>query len=218
MAFYENILGFLTDRTQRIPTRATIFVLSVFIIILADNIIGFSHYYNKTRQLDQLEKVTTLLKDSTLNPTVRKDLTVLQQESLNRKTFIDYCNDFLNKIVDSNPKKSVIRNGVQRNEYWFIVSTSGIYIIITVLLVPVLLLTARTIPFLQLITMLLIFVTVMFFTSWFNYWLFDKIIPDELFGSWTWNYVINILLQILLFFGLYWTTQRIESINKSLKN
>jgi hypothetical protein len=44
-------------------------------------------------------------------------------------------------------------------------------------------------------------VLIMAFTSWFNYWLFGKIIPNKLFGSWTWNYIVNVMIQIGLIFG-----------------
>jgi len=66
-------------------------------------------------------------------------------------------------------------------------------------------------PFLKLLASLIIFSLVMIFTSWFNYWLFDKIIPDEIFGSWTWNYIINFIIQIGLIVGLYYASKTLES-------
>ena len=211
MAFYDHILNFVTDRTNRISARATVIVIALVCILLVDNIFGFSYYYNKQRQLDQLKSITLLLKDTTLTAETRTNLITLEQHTFDRKTIIDYFSSFLKKIsyTISRQSQNIINNNANpiRNDFWFLFSASGFYIIVTILVVPVLLFTDKKTPFLKLIATLLIFVFVMTFTAWFNYWLFDKLVPDYLFGSWTWNYVANFLLQIGLGLGLYFATK-----------
>ncbi|SDX75200.1 hypothetical protein [Flavobacterium degerlachei] len=216
MSFSENILGFITDSNKRLSTRATVIVLFIFSILLIDNITGFSHYYNKERQLEQLKSISVLLKDTTLAKLTRLELISLQKETFNRKNLVDHSLSFIKYMRSTNNESnSNVTNTAKmppRNDVWFLLSTSGIYILVTLLLIPILLLTDKTTPFLKLIATLIIFGIVMFFTSWFNYWLFDKIIPDMLFGSWIWNYIINFMIQIALIAGLYWTT---STINKT---
>ena len=217
MAFYEHIFDFITDKSKRISARATIFIISILLLLLADNIVGFSYYYNKERQLEQLKTVTVLLKDNTLDIRTRYKLKLLQQEFLSRKDFIDHIVSFGDNISIASQKSNDVtinESLKKRSFYWFLFSTSGIYILVTIILLPILLLFDRNTPFLQLLLMLIMFAIVMFFTSWFNYWLFDKIIPYEIFGSWVWNYIINFLLQMVLISGLYWTTKKLENVNK----
>ena len=210
-------MTFITDKSKRLSARAAIFIICVLLILLADNIVGFSYYYNKERQLEQLKSVTDLLKDPAVDAQTRRKLLSLQREFLNRKDVIDHISGIGHNIsISSDQTVSPTENKAleSRNFYWFLFSTSGIYILVTVILLPILLLFDRNTPFLQLLLMEIIFGIVMFFTAWFNYWLFDKIIPYKLFGSWTWNYIVNFILQIILMIGLYWTTKKIESINK----
>jgi uncharacterized membrane-anchored protein len=211
MAFYDNVLNFITDRTNRMSARATVIIVALVCILLVDNILGFSFYYNKQRQLEQLKSITQLLKDTSITADTRSNLIELEHQTFARRTIVDHFSSFLKKIswTSSRQSQNTINNNANptRNDFWFLFSASGFYIIITILVVPVLLFTDKKTPFLKLIATLLIFIFVMLFTSWFNYWLFDKLIPDRLFGSWTWNYVANFLLQIGLGLGLYFANK-----------
>lgn len=219
MNFLEHILNFITDGSKRLSTRATIIILSIFCILIIDNIFGISFYYNKQRQLDQLESISYLLKDESISNETKEKLLLLEKQSLDRKTIIDYSLSLFQNISWTNSKQSQksINNATNpiRNNFWFLISTSGVYILVTIFVVPVLLLLDRKTPFLKLFASMLMFVIVMFFTSWFNYWLFDKLIPDRLFGSWIWNYVLNFILQIGLIIGLYSATTIMNKINVS---
>ena len=218
MAFYDKIFEFITNKSNSLSAKATIVILTLFIIVIADNIIGFSYYYNKEKQLEQLKSVTFLLKENSISSENRKKLINLEIETLNRKNIIDYLSLSFDSIsfTNSTTSKKTINNkdGIVRDDFWFLISTSGIYMLITILILPILLLTDRKTPFLKLVATLLIFSLVMVITSWFNYWLFDKIIPNHLFGSWVFNYILNFILQISLMYGLYWATNNINKINE----
>lgn len=211
MNFFEHILNFITDKSKRISARATIIIIALACILLVDNIFGFSFYYKQQRQLDQLKTVTALLKDTTLTRETRATLLSIEKHTFERKTIIDYFSSFLKNISFKSSRQSQNNININanpiRNNFWFLFSASGIYIIVTILVVPVLLFADKKTPFLKLIATLLLFVFVMTFTAWFNYWLFDKLIPDYLFGSWTWNYIANFLLQVGLMLGLYFATK-----------
>jgi len=211
MSFYDNLLSFVTDRSKRLSARATVIIITLFCVLLLDNIFGVSFYYNKQRQLDQLKSITQLLKDTTLTADTRTKLIALEQQTLDRKTIIDYSSSFLKNISYTSSKQSLNitnnRANPIRNDFWFLISSSGLYILVTIILVPVILFADKKTPIFRLIATLLIFIIVMSFTAFFNYWFFDKIIPDHLFGSWTWNYIVNFLFQIGLILGLLWASK-----------
>lgn len=217
MSFYENIFGFITDRSKRLSTRATVIILTIFCLVLVDNIIGFSHYYNKQRQLDQLKSISVLLNDTLLSQETKNELIELEKQTFKRKNIIDYSASFISNISWTNKTSTITKNNNtdERNEIWFLISASGLYILVTILVIPVLLLTDKKTPFFKLLASMIMFVIVMFFTCWFNYWLFNKIIPDRVFGSWTWNYVINFILQIGLVIGLLFATNTMNKTNAS---
>lgn len=217
MSFYENIFGYITDRSKNLSTRATVFILVIFCLIGVDNIVGFSHYYNKQRQLDQLILISTLLRDSLISQDIKNELLELEKRTFKRKTILDYSGSFF-KEFSKNKKtspKNEKKDFAERNDIWFLISASGFYILIAVLTVPVLLLTNKEMSFFKLLASIIILLFVMVFTSWFNYWLFDKIIPDRIFGSWTWNYIINFVLQIGFVVGILNATNTINKTNVS---
>ncbi|MDX6748142.1 hypothetical protein SHK09_15195 [Polaribacter sp. PL03] len=219
MIFIDNILNFITDTKKRLSTRATIFILSIIAILVFDNIIGFSHYYNQQKQLNQLKTISELLEKPSLSANSKKELKKLESETFERQNIINHSLSFLKNIASTNNRQNQNITNMEtktiRSNIWFLISSSGIYILVTFLVVPVFLLTDRTTPFLKLLASMIIFALVMFFTSWFNYWLFDKIIPDELFGSWIWNYIVNFSLQVGLMIGLYYSTKTIEKTTAS---
>lgn len=219
MDFIDKILNFITDRNRRLSSKAAIGILALMSVVVLDNVTGFSYYYNKNRQLEQLETIKILLSDSTLTVETRQKLVVLESHVLDRKSIIDYSLSFFKNISLTSSKQSqdTINNNpkIIRNNIWFLLSTSGIYILTTIFVVPVFLITDRKTPFWKLFASMLIFTIVMFVTSWFFYWLFDNILPDRLFGSWTWNYIVNFILQIGLIIGMYFATTTINKSNAS---
>ena len=219
MIFIDNILNFITDSKKRLSKRATIFILTIASILIFDNIIGFSYYYNSNRKLEQLDVISKLLEKQTLSENSKSELKKIELETINRQDFIDYSLSFLLSMSSTNNNKSQIITNTEtktiRNNIWFLISSSGIYILVTILIVPVLLLTDRKTSFLKLLASVIMFSIVMFFTSAFNYWLFGEIIPDELFGSWIWNYIVNFIIQIGLLVGLYYATKTIEKTTAS---
>ena len=205
MTYIDHIFNFITDNTKRLSSRATVIILTLFCILLIDNIVGVSFYYNKQRQLDQLKSISLLLKDTTLTAYTRAKLISIERQTLDRKTIIGQSLSFLQNISwtsQTHPNKIINNNANPiRNDIWFLISSSGLYILVAILFLPIMLILDKKTPFLRLIATLLTFTVIILFTAWFNFWLFDKIIPDNLFGSWTWNYIANFILQIGLVFA-----------------
>jgi len=215
MKILENILDYITDKSKRLSTRASVVILVLFTLFLFDNYIGFSFYYNSQRQLDQLTTVTQLLKDSTITTETRQKLTELEKHTFDRKTIIDYTLSFTHSMYQ-NGSQAIISSTTnnefpKRNNILFLMSTSGMYFLLLIILIPVLFITNRETPFLKLFAAIILFAFIMLFCAWLNYWLFGKLISNPIGGSWTLNYIINILIQIAMGIPLYLTTKLMES-------
>ena len=165
MDFIYKFLNFITDSNRRLSSKAAIVILLLVSVVVLDNVTGFSYYYNKNRQLEQLEAIKILLSDSTLTTETRQKLVVLESHVLDRKSIIDYSLSFLKNISLASSKQSqnTINNNpkIIRNNIWFLLSTSGIYILTTILVVPVLFITDRKTPFWKLFASMLIFTIVL---------------------------------------------------------
>lgn len=221
MNYIESILNFIFDKKRRISAKAAIIILSITSLLLIDNLLGFTYFYSHNRQLDQLESIYTIRKDSTLSEISKQKLLELENELWNRKNIFEKAaivfsskTGYIQKV--ETPKTTEIK-GYGRNDFWFLVSTSGVYMLVTIIMIPVLLFMDKKSSFLKSLATFIIFALVMGFTSWFNYWLFGKIIPDNLWGSWTWNYVINAFIQVGLMIGLYWATKNINNVTENNK-
>lgn len=217
MNFFENILNFITDSNKRLSAKTAIVILTLLSVLVIDSVTGFSYYYNNQRKLDQLVSIKNILNDTTLTSETRHKLVVMQSKVFERKNIFDCSLSFLKNISLSSSKnnQTTIKNkdSIIRNDIWFLISTSGFYILVTILVVPIMLFTDKNTPFWKLLASIIMFVIIMFFTSWFMYWLLDKIIPDDLFGSWTWNYIINSVIQVGLVAGMYFATKTMNKIN-----
>jgi len=213
-----KILGFITDSNKRLSSRATVFLLSLMLLVLGDNITGFSSYYNKSRQLEQLSLITELLKEPNISLETRNRLIELEENTLKRKNILDHFFSFVKSISWKSAENSINEisdSEDKKNNLWFLFSSSGIYILVALVLIPVMIFTDKETPFLTLIATIFLFLIIMFFASWFNFWLFDKIIPNRIFGSWKWNYAFNFIIQILLIIAYLKIETYLERWNKT---
>lgn len=201
MNFIDNILSFVTDRNKKLSTRATIVILSVVALLALDNILGFTYNYKVNQKLEQLESVSELLEEEILTSGTRKELRKIELETVEREDVLDLFSRFVSSIELPSNDNSSGRPSGERNNFWFLITSSGLYILVSLLFVPVLLFTDKETHFGTLITGMIMFLLIMAFTSWFNYWLMGVLIPDQLFGSWGWNYFANLLIQIGLIFA-----------------
>lgn len=221
MNYIESIINFIFDKKRKISAKATFIILSITCLLILDNVLGFTYYYSHNRQLNQLESIYAIKKDTNLSVSSREKLDEMEVALWNRKNIFEKAIIFIkyrkeNKPIKSNQESLYIKES-GKNNFWFLVSTSGLYMLVTIIMFPVLLFMDKKSSFFKSLATFIIFALVMVFTSWFNYWLFNKIIPDKLWGNWTWNYIINAFIQVGLIIGLYWATKNINKVTDDNK-
>jgi len=197
MSIIQPIVDFVTNPQKATSTKVSICILIVLFILLMNNLFVFLYYHEKKNQLNQLQSITTLLNDPNLSSTTKEELKQLEHSTLKRLTIVDHSIVFFDKI-----KEGTVRGA--RNEFLFLISSSGFYIITVFLIlmgflsnIPSSALLFKNLP------ILISTVTIYLIMIWLFYTLFDIIIPDKVFGSWTWNYIINFVLQIGLLIVVY---------------
>ena len=211
MDFLNNILSFITDSNKRLSVKTVVVILTLLSVFLVDNVTGFSFYHSNQRKLDQLESIENLLKDTTLTTDVRHKLSLMQSKVFERENVFEYLLSFFkNKYFRSSDNEQAIIEGEgdnARNDFLFLLSTSGFYMLFAFLLIIIIFFTGKDTSFWVSIFSVILLSIIMFLIILFMYWLLGKIIPDKLFGSWTWNYIVNLFVQIVSLIGIYFLTK-----------
>lgn len=211
MDFLNNILSFITDGNKRLSVKTVVVILTLLSVFLVDNVTGFSFYHSNQRKLDQLESIQNLLKDTTLTTDVRHKLSLMQSKVFERENVFEYLLSFFkNKYFRSSDNEQAIIEGEgdnARNDFLFLLSTSGFYMLFAFLLIIIIFFTGKDTSFWVSIFSVILLSIIMFLIILFMYWLLGKIIPDKLFGSWTWNYIVNLFVQIVSLIGIYFLTK-----------
>lgn len=195
--YIENIISFFTDRSKKLSIRTAIFVVVLVLTYLIDNSTGFSYYYFNSRKIEQIKGISILLNDTSLDDSTRNYLLELRKETFNRNTHMSDLLMYLKKITTKNNSNINIRNGVKlRSEFWFLMSTSGLYILIA-LFVPLLLILDKDNPLFKRILIILSLEMFLFLYILVFYWVLNFLFPNQIWGNWVWNYIINAILQIV---------------------
>lgn len=96
----SSLIRFLTDAEKNLITRIFTGVFIVILLIVIDNTLGFSYYYNNARKLEQVQKLNSIVQDTSL------------QESE-----IVYLGDLRRKIIYRETWKEQIENLVYNFEF-----------------------------------------------------------------------------------------------------
>ena len=200
MGYIDSLINLVTDRARPLSSRATYTILIILLVLIADNLIGFSYYYNNDKKLDQLKSISVLLKDTTLPADTRGQLLNMEKEIGSRQNLKDYCFSFLKNIswTSSKNKQSTNVNNVKlsRNNFWQVITSGGFFILTILVFVPIIFITDKRTPFLQKIFAMFLIAILMVAAAWFYSWLFSLI--PKIGKTWTWNYILNVVLQVLL--------------------
>jgi hypothetical protein len=213
LAHMEDILKqfifFLTDTNKHFSTKAGIIVAVILGVLLANNLFGFTYYYNIHNKSEKIKEINELLKDSTITGVEKSTLINIRSEVLYRQTIVEIAAE---KIADAysylktktfhkkQPQQNTEKPGrlmAARNNFWFLMSTSGLYIIVLLIAVPAILLASFQSgqAFNALIGAILI-IAIFYSISAFFYYAFGLI--PRIAENWAWNYVLNFVLQITL--------------------
>src|SRR5688572_25998006 len=88
MEIINSYFTFITDKKRKLHSKAVLIISTLAIIVLVDNILGFSYFYHNQRKIEQIKSLCEILKDTTVSEPVKEKLTLMQYNTLNRENFI----------------------------------------------------------------------------------------------------------------------------------
>lgn len=198
----KSIISFITDKDRKLSNKAVWVTIILFILLILDFTLGISVQYSNEKRLDQIIKINTILRDKSLDSNFVATLIQQRKELIDKKHPYKYLKDYFKNISFSEAEKdstkvvpTIPKNNFsivpQRDEFWFIASSGGYYLILGVIFVIFFPFTSGSLG--EKIAITIIMGLVMLFLAWFFYWLFGLIPP--LFHKWAINYWLNFILQ-----------------------
>ncbi len=210
MEFLNTFFHFFTDKTRRLSSKAIISIIVVALIILIDNTLSFSYYYNTENKIEQVSSINKVLTDSTLNKTEKNQLLKLRQQIINRKTWKDKTWDLVSNMnfstentTNENHTVEKVENEITERSYlWHFISSSWLILILLIAFPFVGIFDKKT-PFAQAIGILLILEPFLYGIAWIFAKVFSFI--PVILNNPIYNYVLNAILCIGVFalFGIF---------------
>lgn len=196
---FSPIIHFLTDSSKGLSSKALLAISIVFILLVTDNVFGFSYHRNIEKKIYQIKEINSILKDSSYSLTVKSKITELQEEILSRKNIMEQTKTFLSKFPWLKIKKSTVSPNLKNPTLHFI-SSSWFFILIILALPVYAIMEKKTSWDRILITTIITIITIFIFAIlWSN---ILSLIPNIFGLAWI-NYILNALIQgfILIYFS-----------------
>lgn len=210
MEFLNSIFHFFTDRTRRLSSKAIISIIVFVLIILIDNTLSFSYYYNTEKKIEQVSNINKILGDTTLSKPAKKELLKLREDIINRKTWKDKTWDLVSNMNFTKDNNSIVNQTSEQTEekvdersyLWHFISSSWLILILLVAF-PFIGIFDKKTPLGQAIGILLILEPTLYGLAWILAKIFSFI--PIIFNNPTFNYILNAILCVGIFalFGIF---------------
>ncbi len=214
MEFLNSVFHFFTDKTKGLSYKALLTILVVTLIILVDNTLSFSYYYNTQNKIEQVSNLNKILADSTLGSNEQNELFQLRKQIIERKTWKDKAWNLMSKmefnkneftptvtkpeLIEKNiVEKDIIENDIvekdfiERSYFWHFISSSW-FILIFIIAFPFIGFFDKSSPLPQTIGILLVIEPLLYGIAWIFAKMFSYI--PTILGNPIYNYVLNIIL------------------------
>lgn len=207
MEVINSLFNLFTDKTKALSFKAIISFFVLVLIIFIDNTLSFSYYYNTQNKIEQIGKLNKMIADDALDVDEKTELVNLRRQIIERRTWKDKTWDFITKIEFKSNQGIVVNNGeinsdlgLERSYLIHFITSSWTWLILMIV-VFVMAFVGKYISILERLFTVLFFELILsgcafIFTKAFSY------IPI-IFGSPTYNYVLNALLCLGIVVGFY---------------
>jgi len=195
MDFISPIIHFLTDGSKRLSTKAMLVISFILLILLLDNIFGFSFYYNNDKKINQIKELNFILRDSSVTGILREKVDKLRNDLIFHKSIKDQIYDFLNSSsakshTNDNSKN---KNGSTKIDWWSFLSVNS-FLIIAMIAIPFSAFSDKSDPLWKNL-LILFFAEIIGFALCILMYKLASLIPVILQHVWI-NYLLNVLLNI----------------------
>lgn len=204
MELINSIFVFFTDKTKKFSYKTIIILFSLILLVIIDNTLSFTYSYNASNKIEQIQKLNSIVSDTTLTSSEIDDLKDLRNDILNHKTWKDQLYnkiaeiDFKSKDGNKPVVKSDIPKTVNERNYWYHFISSSWILFLLMVIVPFVGLFDKKTSFISTIMALIFFITPIFYgLSWVFAKLFSFIPVID--NNPNINYLVNAILHLLTF-------------------
>ena len=104
MDVFSSIFEFLADKSKQLSSKAALIISFLVILILADNIFGYTYFNTNNKKIEQVKEINEVLKDTSLPENIKNYFTALRQNVIDHKNIKNYLSDFFTNISFTNSK------------------------------------------------------------------------------------------------------------------
>lgn len=198
--FFKSLIDLAGDERRTLSAKASIALLLIIAVIVGEGLFGFAHHYQVEKQLQELKMLNEILPDSVLWRTHEEEIRRLANELLSYKPWTERLLDVNKPWQDDAPV------AIGRWHSIHMVTSSGLWLLAGVFAFPLMLFFDRRSTLARRIVNACLVALVAFIWAWLQAWLFGWI--PKLGSVWTWNYMVNLVLQALVFLVLQWLGKR----------
>jgi|GEM_PF-6805101 len=113
---FHQLIKILTDKAISWTTKIATTIIVIFVIWTINNSLNFIDSFNTNNKLNQLEKISIVLKDSTLTVQQKKILIDTRVKIFNHKSALEYICDFISSLpekihfpISTNKNKEIVK-------------------------------------------------------------------------------------------------------------
>ncbi len=134
MDYIQSAFTFLTDKTNKFISKLFLVFSVLTILIIVDNIFGYTYYSNIEKKLTQIDKINNIVKDTNLDLQTKNNLILLRKEIIEKKNIQDFLSLSIKNISFNNFKNKITNNPIndkpiKRNFYLQYISTAWLELI-----------------------------------------------------------------------------------------
>lgn len=198
---FDTIFQWLINSKAKLTIKTVVFILSVFGIIVVDDLLGFSRYYRINRRIENFKTLTTIISDRNTDPAGRRAAIEIRRQVIESRPVLVKVMDYLHSLTERNKVEALMRGMEmqrygERNDYWFFFTSSGIWLAVG--FIGSLLIFMGPKGELPSRLALLIMIGVSTAVVCYFFYLVFSLIPLIL-ENWIFNYIINLTVQVALF-------------------
>jgi len=204
----NSIFHFFTDKTKGLSHKAILILTSIILVVIIDNTLSFSYYYNTQNKIEQINGLNKILSDSTLSKLEKEKLKSLRNNLIVRSTWKDKTWKLISEIEFKNEKNENSEKPIKkepeikRSYFWHFVSSGWIFILIA-LIMPFIGLRDKNTSLASAIGILLLIIPIFLGIAWVYAKVFSFI--PIIFGNPIYNYILNAVVSFLslMILGLF---------------
>ena len=127
------LINMISDGSHSLLKRIGVLISIGLLLAFIDNMIGFTYYYSISNKLSSVEKIESLIKQDSISPNLKKRLTQMEDQVINRQDLFSLLWSFkystiinpnsINNQINTNSSLNVLR---ERNLWLQLISSAGV--------------------------------------------------------------------------------------------